>query len=46
MPGDTLASNFISGFKEGVGFAYRKCQACLAIDDEIQKVFIASKCTV
>ena len=46
MPGDTLASNFISGFKEGVGFAYRKCRACLAIDDEIQKVFIASKCTV
>lgn len=46
MPGDTLASNFISGFKEGVGFAYRKCRECLATDDEIQKFFIASKCTV
>lgn len=43
MPGDTLASNFISGFKEGVGFAYRKCRECLATDVDIQKYFLASQ---
>lgn len=46
MPGDTLASNFISGFKEGVGFAYRKCRQCLATDADIQKYFLASPFSV
>ncbi len=30
MCGDTPASNFVGGFKEGVGFALRKCRMCLA----------------
>ena len=30
MCGDTPASNFFGGFKEGVGFALRKCRICLA----------------
>ena len=28
--GDTPGSNFVGGFKEGVGFALRKCRQCLA----------------
>ena len=34
--GDVPASNFMGGFKEGVGFALRKCQACLATQEDIQ----------
>lgn len=30
MSGDTPASNFIGGFKEGVGFSLRKCRMCMA----------------
>ena len=26
--GDIPASNFIGGFKEGVGFSFRKCRMC------------------
>ena len=43
MAGDTLASNFVSGFKEGVGFAYHKYHECLATDDHIQKYFRADQ---
>ena len=30
MLGDTPGCNFIGGFKEGVGFALRKCRQCMA----------------
>lgn len=31
--GDTLASNVVGGFKEGVGFAHRICRTCEATQD-------------
>lgn len=34
--GDVPASNFMGGFKEGVGFALRKCRACMATQEKIQ----------
>lgn len=41
MIGDTPASNFIGGFKEGVGFALRKCRMCMVtIEDMRVKVLI------
>ena len=33
--GDVPASNFIGGFKEGVGFSLRKCRRCLATKFDI-----------
>ena len=36
--GNTPGSNFIGGFKEGVGFSLRKCQRCLAVIDDIHKM--------
>ena len=33
--GDIPASNFIGGFKEGVGFSLRKCRKCLATKSDI-----------
>lgn len=48
--GDTPAVNMISGFKEGVGFAMRKCRHCMATHGQIQvkvgacfKMIIASR---
>ena len=38
--GDTPASNFLVGFKEGVGFSFRKCRACLATGDSISKMSV------
>eukprot|EP00733_Pompholyxophrys_punicea_P000813 Pompholyxophrys_punicea_v1_NODE_302_length_2323_cov_4.263228.p1 type:complete len:570 gc:universal NODE_302_length_2323_cov_4.263228:2225-516(-) len=38
--GDTLASNFIGGFKESVGGAFRKCRYCMASKDDIQNFFL------
>ena len=39
MLGDTLGSNFLGGFKEGVGFSLRKCRRCLATKQDMsQKV--------
>lgn len=35
MCGDTPGTNFIAGFKEGVGFALRKCRMCLATAPDI-----------
>ena len=41
MLGDTLGSNFLGGFKEGVGFALRKCRRCLATKEVMcQKVYM------
>ena len=34
--GDTPAVNLAGGFKEGVGFAMRKCRQCMATDAQIQ----------
>ena len=34
--GDTPALSMIGGFKEGVGFAMRKCRHCMATDNQIQ----------
>lgn len=34
--GDIPASNYIGGFKEGVGFAFRKCRRCLATADDMR----------
>jgi hypothetical protein len=33
-PADTLASQWIGGFKEGVGFAYKICRTCEATKDQ------------
>ena len=33
--GDTPASNFLGGFKEGVGFLLQKCRCCMAIAETI-----------
>ena len=37
-PADTPAANSLGVFKEGVGFAYKKCRACLVSNEEIGKV--------
>lgn len=37
--GDTPASNFIAGFKEGVGLL-RKCRMCMATEDDIKEKVI------
>ena len=34
--GDIPASNYIGGFKEGVGFSLRKCRRCLATAEDMQ----------
>jgi len=34
--GDVPASNNIGGFKEGVGFALRKCRRCMATGEDMQ----------
>ena len=41
MIGDTPANNFIGGFKEGVGFALRKCRMCMVtVEDMRVKVIL------
>ena len=44
MCGDIPASNFIGGFKEGVGFSLRKCRMCMATADDISEKVM--HCTV
>ena len=40
MIGDTPANNIIGGFKEGVGFALRKCCMCMVtVEDMCIKVY-------
>ena len=41
--GDIPASNFLGGFKEGVGFALRKCQMCLVTKNDLSTKV---KCTI
>ena len=36
MSGDTLGSNFLGSFKEGVGGALRVCRHCMGTHDEIK----------
>lgn len=38
-PADTPAANSLGGFKEGVGFAYKKCRTCLISNNEINRIF-------
>ena len=43
--GDIPASNFLGGFKEGVGFSFRKCRQCLCTKHDIsQKVSTTNMC--
>ena len=43
MAGDTPASNFIGGFKEGVGFSLRKCRQCYATSSDMSvKVYVTN----
>lgn len=37
--GDTLAANFVGGFKEGVAFAKKPCRSCHGTRDSIQASF-------
>lgn len=39
VAGDTLASAYLGGFKEGVGNAYRPCRTCLTDEPSIQGKF-------
>ena len=34
--GDIPASNFLGGFKEGVGFVLRKCRQCLCSKEDLK----------
>ena len=47
-PADTPAANSLGGyrFKEGVGFAYKKCRACLVSNEEIGKVLSDYKLSI
>jgi hypothetical protein len=38
-PADTPAANVLGGFKEGVGFAYKKCRTCLISGNDIKVKF-------
>ena len=42
--GDTPASNYIDGFKEGVGGAYRGCRECIATKPEMETMLLHEEC--
>jgi len=42
-PADTPASNLIGGFKEGVGFSYKKCRTCKITAREMKTKFSDDK---
>lgn len=42
--GDTPASNFIGGFKESVGGAYRGCRECMATKEDMYSIFTHEEC--
>ena len=44
--GDTLASNVIGGFKEGVGFALKPCRTCEVTRPEITSVLFENQCVL
>lgn len=39
VPCDTLAAQWIGGFKEGVGFAVKPCRSCEVTQTEAKKIF-------
>eukprot|EP00732_Lithocolla_globosa_P002130 Lithocolla_globosa_v1_NODE_1295_length_2694_cov_12.905646.p1 type:complete len:604 gc:universal NODE_1295_length_2694_cov_12.905646:614-2425(+) len=43
--GDTPASAYIGGFKEGVGLAFRKCRTCMGIESQMSDYFFESDFT-
>ena len=40
---DTPAANYVAGFKEGVGFAQRKCRSCDITDVELGSIFFSEE---
>ncbi|XP_063967064.1 uncharacterized protein LOC135156960 [Lytechinus pictus] len=42
VPCDTLAAQWLAGFKEGVGFAHKACRECEATQVEMQREFVDS----
>lgn len=42
--GDIPASNFVGGFKEGVGFAKLPCRSCMIQKDDLNKIHHESEC--
>ena len=42
--GDTPASNFIGGFKESVGGAYKGCRECMATKPVMASIFVHEQC--
>ena len=44
--GDTLASNLIGGFKEGVGFANKICRTCEITSSQSKWVYFNSDCVM
>lgn len=42
--GDIPASNFIGGFKEGVGFANLPCRTCMIHRDQLNEIHRESNC--
>ena len=44
--GDTLASNYIGGFKEGVGFAHKLCRTCEVTSQESRSVVYEHQCVL
>lgn len=38
-PADTPAANSLGGFKEGVGFAHKKCRTCLISSQDLKTLF-------
>ena len=44
--GDTLASNVIGGFKEGVGFAHKMCRTCEISRPEMKSVLLEDHCVL
>jgi len=44
--GDTLASNFIGGFKEGVGFAKRICRTCETTASQSKWLYCDRDCDI
>lgn len=36
---DIFVVNSLGGFKEGVGFVYKKCWICFVLNEEIVKIF-------
>jgi hypothetical protein len=43
IPADTLAANWLGGFKEGVSFALKNCRHCEVESSKINQVFVASQ---